>query len=119
MARGQDTGRHPNRQVGRGSFGEGRSDLPRLQSLITQQLESEWDIRPTATRDFKDAGQPKSQSFGPDTFYPNFEQAVYARIKNYRNARNAATADNAPLSSYEQDTAKEIGNRFRKREDYL
>lgn len=107
---------HRMNQVGephlnaRARFGQGRSDLPRLQGLITQQLESEWNNRPGIRDMFGNNGT---------AFQPDFEQAVYARIKNYRSARNAATADNAPLSYHERDTATEIGNRFRKREDYL
>lgn len=94
----------------RARFGEGRSDLPRLHDLITQQLESEWNHRSGIRDALGDVGS---------AFHPDFEQAVYARLKNYRSARNAANADNAPLSSFEQDTAKEIGARFRKREDYI
>jgi hypothetical protein len=90
--------------------------------LITQQLEDEWNHRYGPFRwDEPDRAIGKRGAFGEvgSTFTPDFERAVSARLSNYRRARNAANADNAPLSSYEQDTATEIGARFRKREEYI
>jgi hypothetical protein len=105
MARGQDTGRHPNRQVGRGSFGRGVSDLPRLQNMLANQLEDEW----------YDRGDSAWYNSGPSAFTPNFDQAVNARLSNYRHGRNFADDVKEPLASWDMDTAKEIGRRFRNR----
>lgn len=77
-------------------FGQGRSDLSRLTNLITDQMDSAHT----------------------SVFHPDFSDAVYARLKNYRGARNAAKEDNHTITSYDEDTAKEISRRFRNRHNY-
>lgn len=77
-------------------FGRGRSDLTRLSNLISDQLDSEHG----------------------SVFHPDFSNAVYARLSNYRSSRNAANEDKDALYSYDMDTAKEIGKRFRNRNKY-
>lgn len=88
MARGIDSGRHPNRQVG-------RSELPRLTSLITNNLTDE--------------------SIDKTVFLPDFTDAVSARLSNYRAHRNTTMSKNKDMSPLNKDTAREVNERFSNR----
>lgn len=88
MAGGKESGRHPNRQVG-------RSRLTRLTSLIAGNLEDE--------------------AMDKTVFLPDFHTAVSNRLQNYRQDRDGAFADNEAIDGLSEDTAREVNERFRNR----
>lgn len=89
----------PHLNVRNRKVAEGRSDLYNLKNMLVDQLQNEWD----------ETGS---------VFSPDFDSAVSARLENYREGRNRAQADNAPLSTYDRDTRNELADRIRSRHNY-
>ena len=97
--------------------GSGRSYLPRLRGMLTNQLADEhrhvnqWaDMRGTA------ASPISGNSVIEPNLTPAIAEAVDARITNYREDRNFAKRTNMPQSSLSRDTAREVGARFSRRQ---
>ena len=101
MARGIESGRHPNRQVG-------RSELTRFKGMLTQQLLDEHKhVSEHILMPGFDSGMGKSV-MQPD-LEPAIADAVDARVSNYRQDRGSRT-------HMERDTAREFGARFARRQ---
>ena len=101
MARGQDTGRHPNRQVG-------RSELPRFKGMVTQQLLYEHQHM-NQYPDMQGVAPISGNSVIEPDLTPAIADAVDARISNYRQDRGTG-------GRMEKDTARELGARFSRRQ---
>jgi hypothetical protein len=98
MAKGNESGRDPRRQVdraSRGLTGTGQSDLPRLSRLIASNLED--------------------KALNETVFVPDYSGAVQSRLHNYRQDRNGSIQDGEPMDDLTSDTAREVNARFKNR----
>lgn len=81
---------------------QGRSDLSRLRANLAAQMHSQMDGESVFT--------PANADF--------FDKTINARLQNYRLDRNAARADGKPLSWHNEETAREVNERFKQRSDF-